>query len=652
MEKFNDFLVLLDANLSGSWWFPALLIGTGIFFTIYLGLPQFRYFKSALKIVSGKTKSSDSEGETTGFQALTTAMSGAVGTGNIGGVALAIWTGGPAAIFWMWITAIFGMTTKFVEVTLGHKYRTKLSDGSISGGPMYYIEQGLNMKWVAILFAFLMMITAIGSGNMPQINNIALVMNTEFSVPKLFTGLFLGGLLWIIIIGGIKRIASVASKIIPIMGLIYFGGALIILIENYQNVIPSFQAIFAQVFTGSAAVGGFLGASFAMSLKYGVARGLYSNEAGQGSSPIAHASSKNKSIDQGVVSILEPFIDTIVVCSVTALVILSSGVWTQKFDTQFSKTDMVVLDGIYSDDKNDDGNYVFPEDINELTNYVQGIESNIRNYSGTLNVKEGKIVEKNITIIHLRSIAEDVVFHTPETSDDDETKLSGHLIIKNGKVDKAISYTYDSKNKSFRTLDPQSGVKDAESGKIMYELILNNGLLLDQLIKEVESKISLEENNPERDASILRMLLAEKDELLEKRETNLDKEKSFIFNEIVEGRSLVSSAELTAKAFSNGIMGEYGGKLVAIALLLFAFSTAITWCYYGDRSTAYIFGEKGVVWYRNFYVLCFILAAVIDTTVVWNIAYVVVALVSIPNLIAMFVLRKEMKLLSDDFKVK
>jgi AGCS family alanine or glycine:cation symporter len=652
MEKFNDFLVFLDANLSGSWWFPALLIGTGIFFTIYLGLPQFRYFKSALKIVSGKTKSSDSEGETTGFQALTTAMSGAVGTGNIGGVALAIWTGGPAAIFWMWITAIFGMTTKFVEVTLGHKYRTKLSDGSISGGPMYYIEQGLNMKWVAILFAFLMMITAIGSGNMPQINNIALVMNTEFSVPKLFTGLFLGGLLWIIIIGGIKRIASVASKIIPIMGLIYFGGALIILIENYQNVIPSFQAIFAQVFTGSAAVGGFLGASFAMSLKYGVARGLYSNEAGQGSSPIAHASSKNKSIDQGVVSILEPFIDTIVVCSVTALVILSSGVWTQKFDTQFSKTDMVVLDGIYSDDKNDDGNYVFQEDINELTNYVQGIESNIRNYSGTLNVKEGKIVEKNITIIHLRSIAEDVVFHTPETSDDDETKLSGHLIIKNGKVDKAISYTYDSKNKSFRTLDPQSGVKDAESGKIMYELILNNGLLLDQLIKEVESKISLEENNPERDASILRMLLAEKDELLEKRETNLDKEKSFIFNEIVEGRSLVSSAELTAKAFSNGIMGEYGGKLVAIALLLFAFSTAITWCYYGDRSTAYIFGEKGVVWYRNFYVLCFILAAVIDTTVVWNIAYVVVALVSIPNLIAMFVLRKEMKLLSDDFKVK
>jgi len=555
MEQFNNFLILLDSNLSGSWWFPALLIGTGIFFTIYLGFPQFKYFNSALKIVSGKTKSTDQDGETTGFQALTTAMSGAVGTGNIGGVALAIWTGGPAAIFWMWITAIFGMTTKYVEVTLGHKYRTKLSDGSISGGPMYYIEQGLNMKWVAILFAFLMMITAIGSGNMPQINNIALVMNTEFSVPKLFTGLFLGALLWIIIIGGIKRIASVASKIIPIMGLIYFGGALIILAENYQNIIPSFNAIFAQVFTGSAAVGGFLGASFAMSLKYGVARGLYSNEAGQGSSPIAHASSKNKSIDQGVVSILEPFIDTIVVCSVTALVILSSGVWTQKFDTNFSKTDMVILEGTYSDEKNIDGDYLYPKQINELNSYVQSLDSDVKEFSGELTVQDGNLITQNITILHSRSIAEDVTI-----SDQDNSNLfTGILNVDNGKIIESVD---------------------------------------------------------------------------------------------IQGKSLVSSAELTAKAFSQGIMGQYGGKLVAIALLLFAFSTSITWCYYGDRSTAYIFGEKGVIWYRNFYVLCFVLAAVIDTTIVWNIAYVVVALVSIPNLIAMFVLRKEMKSLSDNFELK
>jgi len=551
MDQFNEFLILLDSNLSGSWWFPILLVGTGIFFTIYLGFPQFRFFGKAWHLVSGKNKKTDDDGETTAFEALTTAMSGAVGTGNIGGVALAIWTGGPAAIFWMWITAIFGMTTKFVEVTMGHKYRTKLADGSISGGPMYYIESALNMKWAGILFAFLMMITAIGSGNMPQINNIALVMNTEFSVPKLFTGLFLGILLWIIIIGGIKRIASVASKIIPIMGLIYFGGALIILTENYQNIIPSFNAIFSQVFTGSAAVGGFLGASFAMSLKYGVARGLYSNEAGQGSSPIAHASSKNKSIDQGVVSILEPFIDTIVVCSVTALVILSSGVWTQKFDTTFAKTDMVILDGIYSDEKNSDGTYVHPGHINELTNYVQSLDSDVKEYSGTIYIEDGTIIDSDITVLHSRSIAEDI------------------KVIKNDK-------------------NLYTGTLNIVDGKILESVVL-------------------------------------------------------------EGKSLVSSAELTAKAFSQGILGEYGGKLVAIALLLFAFSTAITWCYYGDRSTAYIFGERGVFWYRNFYVLCFILAAVIDTTIVWNIAYVVVALVSIPNLIALFVLRNEMKDLTNEF---
>ena len=551
MDQFNEFLILLDSNLSGSWWFPILLVGTGIFFTIYLGFPQFRFFGKAWHLVSGKNKKTDSDGETTAFEALTTAMSGAVGTGNIGGVALAIWTGGPAAIFWMWITAIFGMTTKFVEVTMGHKYRTKLADGSISGGPMYYIESALNMKWAGILFAFLMMITAIGSGNMPQINNIALVMNTEFSVPKLFTGLFLGALLWIIIIGGIKRIASVASKIIPIMGLIYFGGALIILTENYQNILPSFNAIFSQVFTGSAAVGGFLGASFAMSLKYGVARGLYSNEAGQGSSPIAHASSKNKSIDQGVVSILEPFIDTIVVCSVTALVILSSGVWTQKFDTTFAKTDMVVLDGIYSDEKNSDGSYVYPNHISELTNYVQSIESDVKEYNGTISIEDGRIDNSSITILHSRSIAENV-----EVLNTNKDTYSGLLNIVDGKILESVT---------------------------------------------------------------------------------------------LRGKSLVSSAELTAKAFSQGIFGEYGGKLVAIALLLFAFSTAITWCYYGDRSTAYIFGERGVFWYRNFYVLCFMLAAVIDTTIVWNIAYVVVALVSIPNLIALFVLRNEMKDLTNEF---
>ena len=544
MVAFNDFLLLLDGYLSGSWWFPALLIGTGIFFTFYLGFPQFRFFSHGWRIVTGKYVKEETEGETSPFEALTTAMSGAVGTGNIGGVALAIWVGGPAAIFWMWVTAIFGMTTKFVEVTMAHKYRTTLSDGSISGGPMYYIEQGLNMKWVGILFAALMMICAIGSGNMPQINNIANVLESTFSIPKLLTGLVLGLLLWIIIVGGIKRIAQIASKLVPIMGVIYFGGALIILIENYENIIPSFNAIFSQVFTGSAAVGGFLGASFAMSLKLGVARGLYSNEAGQGSSPIAHASAKTeKSVEQGMVSILEPFIDTIVVCSVTALVILSSGAWTQKYENSFDRTSMFIFDGSYSEENANDveelGKFIL--DRRNFTNNT----SSVKNYSGSIEVLEGKIQQDNITIFHKQSIAEDVLFMK------DGKLINGFIDISNGSID-------------------DLGIK-------------------------------------------------------------------------VSGKSLIHSAELTAKAFSSGVLGVVGEYIVAIGLLLFAFSTAIAWSYYGDRSTAYIFGEGGVQVYRMIYVFSFILAAVIDTEIIWNIAYVVVALVSIPNLIALFVLRKEMK---------
>jgi AGCS family alanine or glycine:cation symporter len=544
MVAFNDFLLLLDGYLSGSWWFPAFLIGTGIFFTAYLGFPQFKFFSHGWRIVTGKYAKNDAEGETTPFEALTTAMSGAVGTGNIGGVALAIWIGGPAAIFWMWVTAIFGMTTKFVEVTMAHKYRTTLSDGSISGGPMYYIEKSFNKRWAGVLFAALMMICAIGSGNMPQINNIASVLDSTFSIPKLATGLILGFMLWLIISGGIKRIAKIASKLVPFMAVIYFGGALVVVVENYQNIIPSFHSIFSQVFSGSAAAGGFLGASFAMSLKLGVARGLYSNEAGQGSSPIAHASAKTEhSVEQGMVSILEPFIDTIVVCSVTALVILSSGAWIEKYENTFERSSMAIFEGQYSESNTNDveelGKYIL-----DARNFTTDTTA-VKNFSGNLDVVNGVIQQGDVTIFHNNSIAEDVLFYK------NGEFFEGSLEIQNGEI---------------------------------------------------------------KDSSIR-----------------------------VEGKSLIHSAELTSKAFGSGVLGKYGEYIVAIGLLLFAFSTAIAWSYYGDRSTAYIFGENAVPWYRMIYVICFIAAAIIDTTVVWNIAYVVVALVTIPNLFALFILRKEMK---------
>ena len=292
MNTLVQILDFLTYYLVDQYWFPAFLIGTGIFFTLYLGFPQIKYFKHGWRVLTGKYVKPDTEGDTTPFQALTTALSGTIGTGNIGGVALAIFLGGPAAIFWLWITAFLGMTTKFVEVTLSHKYREKLADGSMSGGPMYYIDNGLNMKWLAVVFSVCLLMMCLGTGNMPQISSIAVVLQDTFSIPKIATGAVLAVLLWMVIIGGIKRIAQIASKLVPFMAFWYLVGASEVIIGNYENIIPAFKSIFIHIFTPTAAVGGFLGASVAAALTRGVNRGLYSNEAGQGSAPIAHASSK------------------------------------------------------------------------------------------------------------------------------------------------------------------------------------------------------------------------------------------------------------------------------------------------------------------------------------------------------------------------
>jgi|TARA_B110000914_G_scaffold226328_1_gene250559 AGCS family alanine or glycine:cation symporter len=556
MVEFNKFLINLDGYIGGAPWFPMMLIGTGIFLTVYLGFPQFKFFMHGWRILTGKYIKDTTKGETTPFQALSTALSGTVGTGNIGGVGLAIWIGGPAAIFWMWITAIVGMTTKFAEVSLAHKYRTTLPDGSISGGPFYYIEHGMNMKWLAIVFAVLMMITAIGTGNMPQINNIAEVLSSEFSIKPIITGSVLSVLLLMVIVGGIKRIATIASKLVPIMGFIYIAGSLVVIIDNYENIIPSFSQIFSQVFTGSSAVGGFLGASFALAMQKGVARGAFSNEAGQGSSPIAHASSKTEDpIEEGIVSILEPFIDTLVVCTITALVILSSGAWSEKHQNNFDKTSTTFISGAYSEDK--------PEDVNQLRYFINNLESEVESFTGTVMVSNGVITDsadQAVTIIHKKSIAEDVVIYTNNPIGESTDRYEGSINIDDG-------------------------------------VISTNGLSL-------------------------------------------------------SGKSLVHSAELTAVAFKSGVLGVYGGYIVALGLLLFAFSTAIAWSYYGDRSAAYVFGEKSVFWYRLVYVACFFMAAIIDTEVVWNLAYIIGPLVTIPNIIALIILRKEMKSMSDSYVIK
>ena len=320
------------------------------------------------------------------------------------------------------------------------------------------------------------------------------------------------------------------------MAVVYIIGAFSVIIFNYQNIVPSFISIFAEVFSGSAAVGGFLGASISFAISRGVNRGLYSNEAGQGSAPIAHASAKtNEPVSEGLVAILEPFIDTIIICTITGLVLLSSGVWNEKHENTFAQADLIFLDKVYSEDNENN--------VKDLFNYLNG-NSGISMYNGSIDVIDGKYSQE-ISILHARSIAEDILFY-----DNNEEIFNGTLDIIDGKVQNDI---------------------------------------------------------------------------------------------IVKGKSLVHSAPLTAIAFDRGFFGNYGNYIVSIGLLLFAFSTAISWSYYGDRAMTFLFGAGSVLYYRIIYVIGFFVASFADTTVIWNVSLITIALMTVPNLIGLLWLRKEVK---------
>jgi AGCS family alanine or glycine:cation symporter len=434
------------------------------------------------------------------------------------------------------------MTTKFVEVTLSHKYREFTEDGSAAGGPMYYMKNRLNMKWMAVLFALATIISSFGTGNMPQINSISNSMNTAFGIHPAITGLVLAVILAMIILGGIKRIAAVTSKLVPVMAVVYFFGALSVIFYNSENILPSISAIASGIFTGSSATGGFLGATLAYAINRGVNRGLFSNEAGQGSAPIAHAAAKaDHPVSEGMVAILEPFIDTIVICTLTGLVLLSSGVWMEKHQNVFQRTDLVILSGLYDE--------AVEEQRGELSRYLDpNGESGVVEFNGPLRVVDGTILG-DVTVIHARSIAEDVLV----TDESSGVNFDGELVVENGRIFAAGS--------------------------------------------EIE----------------------------------------------FAGKSLVHSAPLTTIAFSRGFAGDAGSFIIPISLLMFAFSTAIAWSYYGDRAVTFLWGVKYVRYYRMVYVLGFFVAAIIDTTIIWTFSGIAIALMTIPNIIGILLLRKEMK---------
>ena len=340
-SRMMDFLLKINEMVNSFVWGPVmivLLIGTGLFFTVRSRGLQFRRFGYVMKtkigtLFTGGAGKGIADGAVSPFQALTTALAGTIGTGNIVGVATAITAGGPGAIFWMWVSALLGMMTKYSEIVLSVHFRQKNSTGEWKGGPMYYIEKGLHLKWLAVLFGVFAFITTFGTGNLTQINAIATSMQTTFHVPPFATGLVVAALIGFVIIGGIKRIGRITEKVVPLMSLFYVVGAAVVLFINREAILPCFSSIFHAAFTPSAAIGGFLGAGVMKAIQMGMARGIFSNEAGLGTAPIAHAAADTEQpVEQGLWGIFEVFMDTILVCTCTALIILTSGLWTSGID--------------------------------------------------------------------------------------------------------------------------------------------------------------------------------------------------------------------------------------------------------------------------------------------------------------------------------
>ncbi len=328
-------------------WLVALLLGAGVFTTFRMGWVQVRKLGHAIDVIRGRYDNPADEGDINHFQALSTALSATVGIGNIGGVAIGIHYGGPGILLWLWISGIFGMALKYAECTLSMNYRTFDEKGNASGGPMYYIERGLgrSWKWMAVLFAFLAIVCSFGSGNMNQANTVAISAASDFKIPDWIVGLTLAGIVALVILGGIKRIGAVSSRLMPFMTIIYVTAALVILFMHADRLPGVFANIIDQAFSPKAKLGGTALGVWHFTMMWGIRRALFSNEAGQGSAPIAHAAAKTKEpVREGVVAMVGPLVDTIIICTMTGLVIILAGVWdAKKDDRMFLEPDKIAV---------------------------------------------------------------------------------------------------------------------------------------------------------------------------------------------------------------------------------------------------------------------------------------------------------------------
>ena len=604
---------LIEKSVQIIWYYPVvfLCIFCGFLFSFRSNFIQFRGFSHAINLIRGVFDNPKEPGQITHFQALMAALSGTIGLGNIAGVAIAISYGGPGTVFWMWLIGIIGMATKFVECTLGTKYR--ITDGDkVYGGPMFYIKKKLPkpLKFLAYLFAISTIFGAFGAGGMFQANQAASALSTYFNINPVITGGFLACAIALVILGGIKRIGNVASKIVPSMCIIYILGAIIICILNISKIPSVIQLIFNDAFSGTAVAGGSIGTV----IIWGVRRAVFSNEAGLGSASIAHAAVKtNHPVREGFVASLGPLIDTIIVCTATAIVIILGGEYKS---SGFKPTSQII--NFEETNQTDQNSFKLINEKDGQNNRISYITSSKIELFQTQPIKVVKTTNTWYGTPQRKILGNGIQFKTKRS----RGNYAVILRDKNGNKVSALKLSGDEKF-FFAT----SGV--------------------DKELKIVYFKINTTEANNQWQTHTIEFLHDTKKWIVDKPHLHeltlefiIDKDSTmFQVDDILIGKP-PSGIALTIASFDQFLDG-FGSIFITIAVLLFAFSTIITWSYYGEVALIFLFGKKAVVPFKWIFVLVILLGANISLDAIINFSDLMIGLMVIPNVIAIIYLMED-----------
>ncbi|RAP33741.1 hypothetical protein DID75_01575 [Candidatus Marinamargulisbacteria bacterium SCGC AG-410-N11] len=620
------------------WGYPVVILCLlcGIFFTVRLGLIQFRCFPHAVALITGKYDNPNETGQITHFQALSAALSGTIGLGNIAGVSIAIAMGGPGAVLWMWIVGIFGMATKYTECYLGTFYREESPDTKeVRGGPMYYITKGLGSNWkpLSIFYAISIILAAVGAGNLFQANQAAQALTT-LRIDPIITGLVLFSLAAVVIIGGIKRIGSVASKIVPFMCVVYVLGALGICFMNLDLIPEAFSIIFNDAFSGRAATGGAIGSVIIM----GVRRAIFSNEAGLGSASIAHAAVKtNYPIREGIVASLGPLIDTIVVCTATALVIILSG----NFGTERYQMTSKSLNHYINFEQN--------ERIGELPSNWSVTNQKIPGESEILRTyKDGG------SVLSVNNNSQTTSYTTkPITLTDNAIKLS--YFCQEGPMTITI---LNSNNSPIASVDINPKQQDQIINNTSFiDRVLNTSIIPAQEstgIKTVGFTYANEWKSGviTLDKNIIENLPQSNNQkpMVKLRFTTSNQPTTWLIDRIQSVKE-AGGITLTTISFDEFFKG-FGSLFITISVFFFAFSTLITWSYYGETAVTYLSGKKYIILYKCLFVGMIIIGSVQNLSVVLNFSDAMLGLIVIPNTIAIVFLSKKVLNATKDYFTK